>query len=219
MRQLTFDNAEGVRKYSGGRPKSRDSGVPHLKREAFERLTVAHVTDHLIDGMPQLRKADVYEILWEAFGEGKERAGRLEGGEFRLVHYSIQNNHLHLLVEAGDRESLSRGMQGLKVRLTKGLNKLWGHAGTIWADRYHEHLLKTPREVWNALRYVFDNARKHGRRLRANRPDPFSSGLWFEGWRNYVHDGWFSEEGPVARARSWLMRVGWRRHGLLTLLN
>jgi hypothetical protein len=78
-------------------------------------------------------------------------------------------------------------------------------------------VLRTPREVYNVLRYVFGNARKHGRRWNPGRPDPFSSGLWFTGWCDYVHDGWIAAAGPVAKAKSWLCNVGWRRHGLLSL--
>ena len=60
-----------------------------------------------------------------------------------------------------------------------------------------------------------ENARKHGVALQRDRPDPYSSGLWFQGWRDYVHDGRLGKEGPVAKATSWLLSKGWRRYGLL----
>ena len=88
-------------------------------------------------------------------------------------------------------------------------------------DRFHVRMLRTPRQVRNVLGYILGNARKHGRRWARRgekpRPDPFSSGLWFDGWANYVHDGFVAAGSPVARARSWLARFGWRRYGPLVL--
>jgi len=161
----------------------------------------------LREGLASLRRRDELRVLMGAFGAGRE------GGGFRLVHYSVQANHLHLIVEARSRHALSRGLQGLGVRVARALNRLWRRVGGVFADRYHGHILKSPREVWNALRYVLCNARKHGGWLSRSRPDPCSSGPWFDGWR----DGPPRREGSrqVARAHTWLLRKGWRRHGLL----
>ena len=100
-----------------------------------------------------------------------------------------------------------------------------GRSGQVLADRYHVHLLKTPREVRHALRYVLLNARKHAGKARERiqaritRLDPASSGRWFDGWRRdraaAADVGAASSEPPVARARTWLLSVGWRRHGLI----
>jgi len=215
-RQRTFP-AFDLRAKGAGRPKSPDSGVPHLKRESVTRHTPVHPTVKLAAGLPSLRTRECYAVFWDAFCAGRERAGRRGDGEFRLVEYSIQADHLHLIVEASDNDALARGMCGLLTRIAKGLNKLWGRRGKVWKERYHAHVLRTPREVYNALRYLYANGHKHGRRWNPGRPDPFSSAPWFEGWRDYVHDGWIAVAGPVAKARSWLRNVGWRRHGLLSL--
>jgi hypothetical protein len=132
-------------------------------------------------------------------------------GAFRLVHFSIQTNHLHLIVEAKDRPALSRGAQGLFVRVARALNALWGRAGSVFADRHHDRILRTPREVWDALRYVLTNAHRHGA-LSAG-VDPSSSGAWFDGWRGDARGG--SALWP--RARTWLLAHGWRRHGRIPL--
>ncbi|MCI0571276.1 MAG: hypothetical protein L0Y66_11025 [Myxococcaceae bacterium] len=133
------------------------------------------------------------------------------------MDFSLQSNHFHLLVEASDRRTLSNALCGFLARFAKGLNRLFGRSGTVFPQRYHDRLLRTPREVYNAIRYLYENARKHGEALLKDRPDPFSSGLWFEGWKDYVHDGWLGREGPVAKATSWLLSKGWRRYGLLEL--
>ena len=126
----------------------------------------------------------------------------------RLVHFSVQGNHLHLIVEAKSREVLSKAMQGLTIRIAKRLNRLWERAGRVFADRYHDHVLKTPTEVRNALSYVLNNARKHGRKLKSLL-DPFASGHWFDGWKEGAPAQ--KDPPPVAKARTWLLTKGWRR--------
>ena len=216
-RQLTFAQHLRRKGKKRGRKKSPDSGVSHLKRGEVSEDVPVHATLKVEEGLPDLRDFGVYEVLWSVFEAARERAGRKVDGWFRLVHYSIQGNHVHLIVEASDRDALSRGMNGLCVRLARRLNKLWKRTGKVFADRFHHRLLRTPKEVYNTLRYIFDNARKHGRGTWKGRPDPFSSGLWFSGWKDYVHDGWMAVAGPIAQAKTWLLAQGWRRHGLLVL--
>ena len=133
----------------------------------------------------------------------------------RLVHWSVLGNHLHSLIEASDRRALSRGMQGLAVRLAKALNCWWQRAGRVFADRYHSRALRSPSEVRRALFYVLQNARKHG--IEPDGADPYSSGPWFDGWLG----GECTDPQPVERptwlraARTWLLGHGWRRLGLL----
>jgi hypothetical protein len=127
-----------------------------------------------------------------------------------LTHFSLQSNHLHLIAEAGDREAISRGMQGLLVRIARALNKLWNHRGSVFVDRFHARALRTPREVRAALVYVLANARHHGIRIAGI--DPFSSGAWFDGWKEQLRIRGSLPQILVA-ARTWLLRVGWTRHG------
>jgi REP element-mobilizing transposase RayT len=150
-------------------------------------------------------------------------AGSCERNDFRLVHYSIQGNHAHLIVEADDESALGRGMKALGSRLARAVNRVFRRSGPVLADRYHLHVLRTPREVRNALAYVLLNARKHaaqaGRSLsRAFALDPASSGRWFQGWERPVGDAGPAPPAgmPVAPARSWLLAVGWKRRGQLS---
>ena len=191
--------------------------MPHLTRAALASRFPVHVTMRIQRGLPGLRTRETYRVLCRAFDKARERAGRLEGGVFRLVHYSVQNDHLHLICEARNRESLSRGIQGLSTRIAKGLNRFWQRKGKVFADRYHDRILRTPRDVRNVLRYVLNNARKHGLHVSRRRPDAFTSGAWFDGWRDYVPDGFLGLEGPIARAHTWLLSFGWRRHGRISL--
>jgi hypothetical protein len=113
---------------------------------------------------------------------------------------------VHLLVEAQDRQARSRGMQALTIRMARALNRMMRRRGTVFAERFHAHVLRTRREVAHALRYVFGNfahhARSWGLQLRAGFCDPFSSVAFFAA---EVPAG-----APVATPATWLLRVGWR---------
>ncbi|TMA24175.1 MAG: hypothetical protein E6J88_11555 [Deltaproteobacteria bacterium] len=149
-------------------------------------------------GAGYMRKQRVVFAIEEAFRIARARFG------MRIVHYSIQGNHLHLIVEAEDRESLAKGMQGLAIRIAKTLNRLFDRAGHVWADRYHSHVLRTRREVANALRYVLGNFARHARQwgeTAARFADECSSIRYL---------GLAGEAAPVAAPRTWLLRIGWR---------
>jgi hypothetical protein len=98
-----------------------------------------------------------------------------------VCEYSVQRNHIHLIVEADDTVALSRGMQGLVARLAKAVNRAASRSGAVFSDHYHAHELRKPTEVRNALVYVLNNWKKH--LPGANRgADGCSSGKWFDGW-------------------------------------
>ena len=214
---LPFKTWGGARPGAGRKPKGEKAGVRHATRAALASRYPAHVTVKLRRGLPRLRRAREYAVLRGAFAAGCERSG------FRLVHYAVLNDHLHLLVEGSGREAVVRGLQGLLIRVAKALNKLWGRKGSVFGDRYHDRVLKTPREVRLAIRYVLTNSFKHYPQLGSARSaepmDMFTSGPWFDGWREEVNVlGIEAEVRPVAAARTWLLGTGWRRLGLLSLV-
>jgi REP-associated tyrosine transposase len=200
MKQLAL--IKKPRKHAGGRPPNGDrAGVPHLRRADLSRHHAVHVTLRTVGGVGGMRRQRAVAALEEAFRQARIRFG------MRIVHYSIQGNHLHLLVEAADRAALARGMQGLAIRVAKALNRLFARAGQVWADRYHAHVLKTRREAANALRYVLGNFARHAKQWgeRAARFADGSSSVRFLGFAGV--------EAPVAAPRTWLLRVGWIQSG------
>jgi len=211
--QLTFDRHQwGGTRPGAGRKKDPRAGVSHARREELDPHHPVHVTLRLKQGLRTLRSGLPYHVLRLAFAVGHERSG------FRLVHYSAQSTHMHMIVEAKDRSSLSRGLQALQVRIARSLNRVWKRTGSVFADRYFARILRSPRQVRNALCYVLNNARKHGLKLPADMPDPFTSGDSFDGWRErFADEPEDCSAGLVARARTWLLRTGWRRHGLISL--
>lgn len=204
----------GKRKGAGRKPKGERAGVSHRARPPLAARYPVHVTLRLRDGAPNLREGRAYARIRDCLARANDAA---EGtGRARVVHYSVLRNHIHLLVEAPSRGGLSRGIQGLATRLARGLNAMAKRSGRLFADRYHAHILKTPREVRRALAYVLNNARHHGLvrgRVRDGWADPYSSAGVFDGWRTRVTRPAF--EIPVSLGRTWLLTKGWRRHGLI----
>ena len=203
----------GRRAGAGRKPVGERAGLPHATRAALAARHPAHVTLRVRPDVPSLRSVRLVRAFERSVAQACER------GDFRVVQYSLQSNHVHLLVEAAHRDALARGMIAIGSRLARAVHRVFERPGPVLADRYHVRVLKTPREVRNALRYVLLNARRHARRL-AGRVllDPASSARWFDGWRrdDGGRDGVVSlDPRPVARARTWLLAVGWRRHGLL----
>lgn len=214
--ELPLRSHGGRRAGAGRKPKDGVSGVSHDRRTPLAARFPAHVTMKLRGGLPRLRSRAERKVLLAAFAEACNR------DHFRLTHFAILNDHLHLLVEARDRSSLARGLQGLAIRIARALNKLWARKGTVFADRYHDRILKTPREVRNALIYVLANGRKHaaeGREVKVTQAiDVFTSAPWFDGFRELVTvRGIETMARPVIGARTWLLTQGWRRHGLLSI--
>ena len=158
----------------------------------------------------------MFRSVRSALAAGRDRFG------FRMAHFSVQSDHLHLLVEADDRRALGRGMQGLAIRVAKAVNRRLDRRGKVFGDRYHARALRTPRETRLALRHVLSNLRKHARgarQLPAGFIDGCSSAMWFDGWNRpralcfvagSIPQG---TELPVMRARTWLLSAGWRRAG------
>jgi REP element-mobilizing transposase RayT len=163
------------------------------------------VTTRLGAGLPSLRRARELALIRSRFEIAAERF------DVRLIEYSVQSNHVHLIVETKDERSLARAMKGVFVRIARALNRLWQRSGAVLDDHYHARALKTPREVRNALVYVLQNARKHG--VQSSGPDPYSSGPAFDGWKEPIASAVGVLAKPLGRARTWLLSIGWRKRG------
>ncbi len=198
--ELSFRTWGGRRSGAGRKPAGTTAGVSHSRRPVHHPRHPVHVTLRAVPGLPSLRGARVFPVVRCALGAASSAA-------FRVAHFSVQTNHVHLLVEADDTRALSRGIQGLAIRLAKAINRRLARAGRVWADRYHGHVLRTPREVRNGLVYVLSNGRKHG--VSGRGVDPCSSGAWFRGWKESIPEP--RTTSPVVPPRTWLLRVGWRR--------
>jgi hypothetical protein len=209
----------GARPGAGRKPAAAKPRVPHQRRPRLSRHHPVHVTLRLAPGLPNLRTRRFGRVLFAAFAAARARFA------VRLTHFSIQSNHLHLVVEAADRRALSRGLQGLAIRVAKRVNARVGRRGAVFADRYFARALRTPLDVRRTLLYVMNNYRRHNRVGAAHPPrdwaDPYSSVDHFDGFaelpsgRTPCAELSLGRDPPVAPAVTWLLKIGWKRLGLL----
>ena len=178
--------AWGGKRPGAGRPRlSPRPLVSHRKRPEHAPRFPLHTVLRVEEDVPRLRRKQMFSEIRSALAAGAARPG------FRLVHFSVQGNHLHLVVEAADKVTLARGMQSLAIRLARAINRAAGRHGRVFADHYFARELKTPAEVRRAVRYVLDNWMLHG--VRAPQTDPCAS------------------PAPLVQPRTWLLTVGWLR--------
>jgi len=179
--------------------------VPHRERGLHRAAHPVHLTLRARRGVPSLRSDRAFPAVRDAISQASRP-------EFRVVQFSAQDDHLHLIVEAQDARALSGGARGLSIRLARAINKACRRRGPVWGDRYHTRALKTPRETRHAMVYVLMNFKKHHPNDR--RPiDPCSSAPWFDGFR--LPPPRPEDPSPTWHARTWLASTGWRRHGLV----
>lgn len=228
VQQLGLDwKTWGGPRAGAGRKRSVRSRVPHRRRQKLSGREPLHVTVKQVAGLPSLWERSTLSLVFAQLRRCKLR------GSFRVVHVSVQPDHLHLVVEAGERSALTRGLQGLLIGIAKAFNRRWGRSGRVFR-RYHEQLLASPRQVRNAIRYVLGNSARHGHAVPRDRPDPHSSGAWFTGWlrgsrqaprsRAALASGRLEagpdrvpEPAPVVRGTVWLLTRGLPPGGWLTL--
>jgi REP element-mobilizing transposase RayT len=213
-----------VRSHGGARPgagRKRVAPRPrvvHRTRPKLDRNHPAHVTIRIRAGLPKLRARVPMRAITRVLIAARGRF------DLRVIQFAVLGDHLHLSVEAADRDSLTRGMRGLGTRLAIHLNRVLERTGKLFDDRYHARAMKNPLEVRNGLVYVINNFRKHeqqaGRKVAARWIDPYSSGPRFDGWRerDERRDGTHVvlELGTLP-PRTWLLATGWRRHGLIAI--
>jgi REP element-mobilizing transposase RayT len=210
--KLLMTSKWGGARIGAGRKPGTVRRDPHRRRAPLASRHPCHVTLKVEKDVPSLRSGKLVSELERSWRRACERA------RFRLVHYSIQDDHVHMIVEAASARDLGGGLKAIAARFARGVNRVFRRAGRVLADRCHVHVLRTPREVRNAIAYVLLNARRHlakrGHTLpRVARIDPASSGRWFSGWRKPASG--VPEPAAVAKPRTWLLSIGWRRRGLI----
>jgi REP element-mobilizing transposase RayT len=218
LQQLLFRRG-GKRKGAGRKPKGLRAGARHDSRPEIDETSVLHVVLRVTPEVGNLRRPALYRALRDASVTAAMRE------RIRIVHISVQRTHVHLLVEAGDKEKLGRGMQGFQISAARNINTALGdkygrRRGKVFVDRYHLVVITSPTQARNVLSYVLNNWRKHGEdrhEPRTRLVDPFSSGWSFGGWQELAgepflwrpHAGY--EPMIVYQPRAWMLHEGWKR--------
>jgi REP element-mobilizing transposase RayT len=226
--QLVLFKKRGGKRRGAGRPsKGERAGAPHKKRPYLHARYPVHVVLRVVADVGTLRRRCAYQAIREATLITARRE------DFRIVHLSLQRNHVHLLVEADNQRALAAGMQGFQISAAKHLNAAISKGrpgprrkGTVFPDRYHAEIITSPRQARHTLSYVMNNWRKHREDYKAPMSgwtiDWFSSAAMFPGWAEYADEP-FLWRGPptydplmVRRPQTWLLAEGWKKSGTIT---
>jgi REP element-mobilizing transposase RayT len=212
----------GRRRGAGRKPTGSRAGERHEARPDFKRHHALHVVMRVAPAVGSLRRRTMYKAMRDATITAALREW------VRIVHISLQRDHVHLIVEAEDKAALGRGMQGFAISAARHVNTALGDGrrrrrGKVFADRYHVEVITSPTQARHAIRYVLSNWRKHQEDREGLAStwlvDPFSSGISFPDWAELQDRAlmWPIRETydplMVRRPRSWLLREGWRRAG------
>ena len=210
----------GRRRGAGRKPKAGTRRHAHGVRPFHDRRHPVHVVLRVTGEVGSLRRRSAYQAVRWAMVKTLERTN------FRIVHVSIQGDHIHLLCEADDRIALANGVRGFCISAARLLNgavskeRRVTRRGRVFTDRYHATPITHPRQARNALAYVLNNWRKHredrgSERMKRAQVDPFSTGVWFPDWdgRDGMPFVWPRgyEPLPASAPRTWLLTVGWKR--------
>jgi REP element-mobilizing transposase RayT len=165
----------GRREGAGRKIVNARPALRHRAREELSPYQPVHVTLRMAEHVWNLRSQRSFEILHGALDDVRRQP------DVRVTHYSIQGNHVHLIVEASGTRALANGIRALTIRLARRLNEMMRRSGPVFEDRFHAHILRTPSEVRNALRYVLCNfaghAQRRGERVPKGWVDPFTSAV------------------------------------------
>jgi len=225
--EMSFRTHGGKRPGAGRKPKGPRGGARHQARPAHDARYPVHVTTRVVGSAAGLRRKDTYLALREATIVTARRE------DFRIVHMSIQRDHIHMIVEADSAASLSKGVRGFSISAARQINKAISarggcrRTGRVISDRFHARPLTSPRAVRNTIAYVLLNWRRHGED-RASftqtwKVDPFSSGALFPGWKELAGSPFFwplpATYLPliVFRPRTWLLCSWHRFHPLISV--
>lgn len=149
--QLTLINPKRC-----GRKALHDKGIRHTSREIINKPTSLHLTIKVRENKADIQNKRLLKSLHHAI-----KRARLKS--LRVIHYTLEYNHLHLLVEADNNKHLGQSMQALGISLAKAINKYKGVKGAVYKHRYHLRKIHTARELKNVLHYIFQNGMKHKR--------------------------------------------------------
>ncbi len=225
--QMVFRTHGGKRTGAGRKPKGKQAGAAHTARPEHDPRHPVHVTIRVVGSASGLRRKDMYLAVREATIVTARRE------DFRIVHLSIQRDHIHLIVEADSKAALSKGVRGFSISAARQINRAITarggdrRTGKVISDRFHARPLTSPRAVRNAIAYLLGNWRHHGEDrapfARTWKVDPFSSGAVFSGWKEL-------EDSPVLwplpprylpllvfRPRTWLLQSWDRFHPLISV--
>ena len=141
-----YQGSWGGRRPGSGRKRLHSKGVAHRTREKVNHRLPLHINFKF---KTHIKNKFCLKLLKRAIMNARSHG-------LKVIHFSLQSNHIHLLIESESNEILTRGMRSLTVTFAKGLSR-----GRVQLERYHLHVLKSVKEARNAALYVLFNQQKH----------------------------------------------------------
>ncbi|MBT3236341.1 MAG: hypothetical protein HN353_10355 [Bdellovibrionales bacterium] len=217
--QLPLDlKTRGRPKKKGDIHKTSSGKIAHISRPSIDRNNPIHINIRVQEKLPNLRRKSSFKLFTKAV-----KRARLKG--LRVVHFSLQTNHLHLLVEADSNRQLSSGMRSLLITYSIWINRLLKRQGPLFRDRFNMEVITTPRRMKNLLNYIFKNSAKH-RKHAFNQIDLYCSHLILSAQDQFRLFGRKIPPPPISHQvralalkrlaellfppQSWLAAVGWQ---------
>ena len=216
----------GRRAGAGRKPKANPGYVRHHRRAKHAKSRPVHITMRARRGLPSFRAQRILQMMTKILRNQTElgKVKRKYTDVFRVLHFSIQDNHVHVMVEADDARALRSGVSGLVIAFARQLAKLFGRKKLkVWAERFHSREVGSPQDVVNTLNYIFQNYKKHGAVTYGHGiVDRFSSAKQFDGWEQktlyptLLDETSFYMQGPEpwapAQPDTWLVSTGWKQY-------
>ncbi len=81
---------------------------------------------------------------------------------FKCYGYALMTNHVHLLLQPGDKTTVSVIMQRLSATYTRYFNKKHNRVGHIYQGRFHSSLVDKEAYLLEVVRYVHLNPVRAG---------------------------------------------------------
>ena len=151
-----------------GRPAKVDVGIRHISREKLHRRSALHLTIKVRENKAEIKTKKILKALHHAI-----KRARLK--RLKIIHYTLEYNHIHLLAEATNNEILHQGMQALGISLSKAINKIKSLKGSVYKHRYHLKKINSRRQYKNVIHYILKNGIKHKR--TSSIIDPYNSAV------------------------------------------
>ena len=83
-------------------------------------------------------------------------------GDAKMLAWVLMPDHVHWLLQLGERDELSAVVSRLKSASARHANRALGRTGAVWAKAFHDHALRSEDDLQDTARYVIANPLRAG---------------------------------------------------------
>ncbi|MGZ3787001.1 MAG: transposase [Bacteriovorax sp.] len=141
-------------------------GIRHTSRPFLKKPSSLHLTVKIKKNKAEMKNKSVFSLLKRAILNARRQG-------LKVIHYSLEYDHVHLLIEAENNHILGKGMQAFGGTFSKAINRMRKLKGGVYKHRYHFRKISSARELKNVMNYIFTNGLKH--KTAKNIVNPYNS--------------------------------------------